>query len=147
MAIVKRHVKAIIQFRRATEREWIDRNPILRAGEPALSTDVDRVKVGDGIRHWLELKYIDNETEQSIYFVNDIGEAVGKEDCVFIDKSNRRAYIWQDGGFVEVEAEKTKLYDEIGYNIDGGMTQRSVTVAIEESADPIPTIDLLNILV
>lgn len=39
MATLNKHVKAVIQLRRATEREWIDYNPILRLGEPALSTD------------------------------------------------------------------------------------------------------------
>ena len=58
MAIVKKHVKAIIQLRRATEREWIEVNPILRVGEPALSTDVYKLKIGDGQRHWLELPYL-----------------------------------------------------------------------------------------
>ena len=44
MAIIKKHVKAVIQLRRATEQEWIDYNPILRVGEPALSTDKDKLK-------------------------------------------------------------------------------------------------------
>lgn len=35
MAIKHKHVKAIIQLRRATEHEWIELNPILRVGEPA----------------------------------------------------------------------------------------------------------------
>ena len=58
MAIVNKHVKAIIQLRRATEREWIEVNPILRVGEPALSTDVYKIKVGDGKTHWLQLPYL-----------------------------------------------------------------------------------------
>lgn len=58
MAIKKRHVKAIIQFRRGTEAEWIEKNPLLREGEPALSTDIDMIKVGDGTHHWLDLSYL-----------------------------------------------------------------------------------------
>lgn len=61
MAIRKRHVKAIIQFRRGTEAEWIAKNPILRDGEPALSKDKDLIKVGDGIRHWSQLPYLGGE--------------------------------------------------------------------------------------
>ena len=60
--IKKKHIKAIIQLRRATEQEWIERNPILRVGEPALSTDVYKIKVGDGISEWSELPYL-NEAE------------------------------------------------------------------------------------
>ena len=60
MAIKHRHVKAVIQLRRATEQEWIDLNPVLRVGEPALSTDVYKLKIGDGTRHWREIPYLTN---------------------------------------------------------------------------------------
>ena len=58
MATINKHVKAVIQLRRATEQKWIDHNPILREGEPALSTDVYKMKVGDGVTHWMELPYL-----------------------------------------------------------------------------------------
>ena len=58
MAIKRRHVKAVIQLRRATESEWIELNPILRVGEPALSTDVYKLKIGDGTRHWKQIPYL-----------------------------------------------------------------------------------------
>ena len=65
MAIVKKHVKAIIQLRRATESEWIEVNPILRVGEPALSTDVYKLKVGNGHDHWADIPYLlQSEYEQ-----------------------------------------------------------------------------------
>ena len=62
MAIKKKHIKAIIQLRRATEQEWIDHDPILRVGEPALSMDVYKLKIGDGIHQWHEIPYL-TETE------------------------------------------------------------------------------------
>ena len=58
MATINRHVKAVIQLRRATEREWNDYNPVLRVGEPALSTDVYKLKVGDGVKTWRQLPYL-----------------------------------------------------------------------------------------
>ena len=58
MAIVNKHVKAVIQLRRAKEQEWIDLNPILRVGEPALSTDVYRLKIGNGHDHWVDIPYL-----------------------------------------------------------------------------------------
>ena len=57
MAIKTKKIKAVIQFRRATEQEWIDRDPILREGEPALSKDINKFKIGNGINHWSELPY------------------------------------------------------------------------------------------
>lgn len=61
MAIKKKRVKAIIQLRRATEYQWKDKNPILREGEPALSIDVMRLKIGNGSTDWKHLPYL-NET-------------------------------------------------------------------------------------
>ena len=57
MAIKRRHIKAVIQFRRATEIEWIERDPVLRDGEPALSTDINKFKIGNGKDHWSDLPY------------------------------------------------------------------------------------------
>lgn len=57
MATPKKRIKAVIQLRRATEAEWIEHNPVLRLGEPALSTDVNRIKYGDGKSTWSELEY------------------------------------------------------------------------------------------
>ena len=65
MAIVRKHVKAIIQLRRAKESEWIEVDPILRVGEPALSTDVYKLKIGNGRDHWSEIPYmLQSEYEQ-----------------------------------------------------------------------------------
>ena len=58
MEIKRRHVKAVIQLRRATEAEWIEKNPILRLGEPAYSYDVNKLKIGDGVNVWDDLEYI-----------------------------------------------------------------------------------------
>lgn len=61
MATINRHVKAVIQLRRAKEQEWIDYNPILRVGEPALSIDKNKIKVGNGKDRWLDLPYLFDE--------------------------------------------------------------------------------------
>jgi len=58
MAIKRRHVKAVIQLRRATEQEWINHDPVLRLGEPALSTDVNKLKIGDGVKKWSLIPYL-----------------------------------------------------------------------------------------
>ena len=58
MATPRKRIKAVIQLRRATEAEWIEHNPVLRLGEPALSTDINKLKYGDGTSTWSELKYV-----------------------------------------------------------------------------------------
>lgn len=104
MATVKRHVKAIIQFRRATEPEWIKYNPILRSGEPALSTDVMKVKVGDGVTDWINLDYIDRASNDKIVFVETLDEVVGEEGRLYIKTTDGTAYIWKDDHFIEMES-------------------------------------------
>ena len=70
MATKTRHVKAIIQLRRAKESEWIEKNPILRLGEPAYSTDVNKLKIGDGIHPWSEIEYLlQSEYEEIIELI------------------------------------------------------------------------------
>ena len=71
MAMIRRHVKAIIQLRRATEPEWIDVNPVLRLGEPALSTDVYKLKIGDGRRRWADIPYLGLDTSELTELLSD----------------------------------------------------------------------------
>lgn len=73
MAIKKRHVKAVIQLRRATEAEWINVNPILRLGEPAFSTDVRKLKIGTGTAHWSEIPYLMQSEYEEIMELIDHG--------------------------------------------------------------------------
>lgn len=71
MATTNRHIKAVIQLRRAKEQEWIDLDPILRIGEPALSIDVNKLKIGNGKNHWSEIPYI---LEEEINIVEELIE-------------------------------------------------------------------------
>ena len=87
MAIKKRHVKAVIQLRRAVESDWIRANPILRVGEPALSTDVYKLKMGDGQTHWSDLPYL-SEAEMQVIIdrldnltINDLVDDFLVLDC------------------------------------------------------------------
>ena len=90
MATKNRHVKAVIQLRRATEQEWIDYNPILRVGEPALSTDVYKLKVGNGTAHWSELDYLGLDTSELYEILEDyatkeyVDENGGKIDSISV---------------------------------------------------------------
>ena len=46
-----------IQLRRDTAANWLAANPVLSAGEPALETDTNKVKYGDGVSTWEHLQY------------------------------------------------------------------------------------------
>ena len=53
-----KRVKAVIQLRRGLERECIEVDPVLLAGEPAYSIDTGGLKIGNGEAKWSELPYI-----------------------------------------------------------------------------------------
>lgn len=117
MATIKRHVKAIIQFRRDTEAEWIKYNPVLRQGEPALSTDVQRVKVGDGVTDWINLDYIDRPAEDNVDFITTLDGIIGRENRLYINKAEGTAFIWENNEWVELESSSiAELRDEISAN-------------------------------
>jgi hypothetical protein len=51
-------VKVTLQIRHDTASNWTIRNPVLAAGEYGLETDTFWIKVGDGVRDWAHLPYL-----------------------------------------------------------------------------------------
>jgi len=47
-----------IQVRRGTTEEWTTANPILKEGEIGFDISVNKIKIGDGIRNYLNLPFI-----------------------------------------------------------------------------------------
>ncbi len=124
MATTK-HVKAIIRFRRATENEWIQANPILRLGEPAFSTDTNQIKIGDGKKPWLELDYINANVDEQVEFVDSLDGIEGQEDRLYINKTDGTAHLWKDDQFIEMESSS------IG-ELDNRITTNSEKIAALE---------------
>lgn len=55
-----RFVTARLSFRKGTTAEWADNDPILIPGEPAYDTSVNKFKIGDGLKNWSELPYVES---------------------------------------------------------------------------------------
>ena len=47
-----------LQIRRDSANDWTTRNPILLEGEYGLETDTHLIKIGDGVRDWAHLPYL-----------------------------------------------------------------------------------------
>lgn len=62
-------VKVTLQIRHDEAQDWVTRNPVLAAGEYGLETDTFLIKVGDGVRDWAHLPYL-NKFDAS-YFKYD----------------------------------------------------------------------------
>lgn len=50
-----------IQLRRDTATNWQSNNPVLSSGEVAISTDINKIKIGNGVATWTSLSYIDSD--------------------------------------------------------------------------------------
>jgi hypothetical protein len=69
--------KVTIKIRRDTEKRWIEYNPILENGEPAINLDLkeNNLKIGDGKRNWNDLPYV--------------SDGVDWREWVFIETKNK----------------------------------------------------------
>ena len=65
-------VKVTLQIRHDEARDWTTRNPVLAQGEYGLETDTFLIKVGDGVRDWAHLPYL-NKLDSSYFKWNDDG--------------------------------------------------------------------------
>ena len=111
-----RHVKAVIQLRRATEPEWIERNPVLRKGEPAYSTDVNKLKIGDGTKDWITLPYISSVTEEAVY---EILKNYKVEDLADGDDYATKEYVDEHGGRINsISVGGTAMEIDENKNVD-----------------------------
>lgn len=46
-----------IKLKRGTAARWTSVNPLLAEGEAGVETDTGQMKVGDGLRNWVNLPY------------------------------------------------------------------------------------------
>ena len=59
-------VKVTLQIRHDEAADWVTRNPILAQGEYGLEIDTFLIKVGDGVRDWTHLPYL-NKLDASYF--------------------------------------------------------------------------------
>jgi hypothetical protein len=96
-----------IQLRRGTAAQWTQQNPILAEGELCLELDTNKFKIGDGIRHWNQLPYVDNQNK--LGYLTDV-IAVDPDDgsvLVYNESINKwvattelsKQTVTMDGGF------------------------------------------------
>lgn len=91
-------INAYIQLRRATAQEWLDANPVLKAGEPGIELDSFKIKVGSGNKAWSDLPYIGADSpiitsNEAIMVVNKLPE-IGNETSFYKISSTQKVYYW-----------------------------------------------------
>lgn len=111
-----------------TEANWTSANPVLLAGEMAISSDKNGAyKVGDGTSKWSKLSYA-KQTLTKADVTNALGYTPPTTDTTYSTGTATRAGI-------------TKLYQETGIHTDGTMTQVAITEELDKKADKTHTHD------
>lgn len=82
-------VKVTLQIRHDSDTDWLTRNPVLAEGEFGLETKVNDanhllVKIGDGVRDWAHLPYLNNFNTDYFKFDADNNEYTFSDE--FINK-------------------------------------------------------------
>jgi hypothetical protein len=136
-------ITAQIQLRRDTSANWTSNNPILLAGEMALSTDVlysgtdqPRYKIGNGVDTWLNLDYIPEGGGGSSYpenlyltVVNKTGDnllATGYKVLKVQTAQGQRLAV--DYALADSDANSADTIGVVYENIDNNQTGKIVVI-------------------
>ena len=64
-------VRVTLQIRHDAANDWTTRNPVLAAGEYGLETDTFLIKIGDGVRDWAHLPYLNKLNASYFKWIDD----------------------------------------------------------------------------
>ena len=80
-----------VQFRRGSEDNWSNVNPILLKGEIGYTISNNRFKIGDGIRNWKDLSYVASGGAGTVTAITAgsglIGGTITNSGSIAIDRS------------------------------------------------------------
>lgn len=114
-------IKARYKTKTDTEANWTKNDPVLLAGEMAISYDKDnKYKVGDGTSKWSALKYAKANLEKSDV-ITALGYTPPSKDTTYSTGTASTAGL-------------TKLYTSTGTATDGTMTQAAIKTELDSKA-------------
>lgn len=86
-------IKTTFKLRRGKKEAWERNNPVLAYGEPGFEVDTNRLKIGDGVTAWLQLKAIGEEevfnAKTHLEFPN-----IGRENTIYKAEEEKKIYQW-----------------------------------------------------
>lgn len=103
-----------ILFRRGTDNEWTQANPVLRLGELGFVTDTKRFKIGDGVTPWNSLEYASASLINGKVPLDQLPDYVKVSTHQVSTIAQRNNLSVQPGDFAVV-AEEYRTYISTGY--------------------------------
>jgi len=127
-----------IQLRRDTEANWTSANPTLSAGELAYSTDVNKIKIGNGSSGWTSLSYITDNTDEITEGVSNLfytDERVDDRVAQLLTAGSNITLSYDDGaGTLTISATEDNLSNNTTNDLAEGNTNLYFTVERAQDA-------------
>ena len=139
-------IKTTFLLKRGTAERWKELNLVLQQGEPGFEYDTGLLKIGNGVTPWNELEY----TNKFIYSVDTKSALPYTGNAKFIYKvlDEKLLYQWNPQlssyeplGVVDLPLASSnvpgimKLYNEVGTNSDGTMTQKAIADELDDKVE------------
>ena len=132
-----------ILFRRGTDDQWTQANPILNLGELGFVTDTKRFKIGDGLTNWNSLEYSTATLVNGKIPLDQIPDTA-KITVNSVSSIAQRDSLTVQSGDIAVVAEEEKTYAYNGTSWVELLTSPDLTgIATEQYVDD--SIDNLNL--
>lgn len=140
-------IKTTFKLRRGYAERWKEVNPKLADGEPGFELDTFKLKIGDGKTLWNELPYVTGEgsisPDGTTLALNQNGNISlfgfdAAEPGMVPVKNQLGTLEWKK---IEVPIATSsisgimRLYNSIGENTDGTMTQKAITDELSEKVE------------
>jgi hypothetical protein len=120
-----------LQFRRGTSTEWSNANTVLAAGELAIETNTQNIKIGDGTTSWNSLSYgglvgptgptsftVTPTTSGNLVYANGTSNSAASTSNVFFNVANNRLDITSALSIQEVQETVIAAVPTTPYTID-----------------------------
>lgn len=100
-----------IQLKRGKASSWVTLNPILQPGEPGFEIDTGKIKIGNGVDEWLDLKYV-GEDKALVVNANTHYDfpAIGDVDIIYKAFQENQLYQWNETTFEYELIIDTNIY-------------------------------------
>jgi hypothetical protein len=119
-----------LQFRRGTSTEWSNANTVLAAGELAIETDTQNIKIGDGTTSWNSLSYgglvgptgptftVTPTTSGNLVYANGTSNSADSSSNVVFNAASNRLDITSALSIQEVQETVIAAVPTTPYTID-----------------------------
>ena len=109
-----------IQLKRGKAASWQALDPVLEPGEPGIEIDTEKLKIGDGVKSWKELKYVGEDGRGVVNAATHFDfPSIGDVNTIYKAEEEKKIYQWNSMSLVYEVISDNRGLDDIEI-INGG---------------------------